>query len=73
MIAGERADQSVRELTAQHGLEPLTRPRARLAPARDAGTVVEQAGDGFAVGGRRCVHGTVVIGAALGRCDPWRE
>jgi hypothetical protein len=73
VIAGERADQAVRELSPDHGFEPLERAGARISQARDSSTVVEEADDGSSVGRRRFVHGTLVIGAARSGCDPWRE
>lgn len=73
MIAGERADEPVRELSTEHHLEALTGARARVGEAPNAGTVIQQAADGLAVGGRRGVHGTLVIGPPSGRGNPWRE
>jgi hypothetical protein len=74
VVTGERADEPVRELAAEGGVEPLTCARAGLGHAGDAGTVLEQAGDGSSFGGRRCgIHGTLVIGRYSPGCDPWRE
>ena len=73
MIAGERADQAVRELSPDHRFEPLERAGARIGQARYPSTVVEEADDGSTVGRRRFIHGTLVIGAAPSGCDPWRE
>jgi hypothetical protein len=41
VIAGERADEPVRELAAESGLEPVTCPRAALGDAGDPDTVLE--------------------------------
>jgi hypothetical protein len=74
VIAGERADEPVRELAAEGRLEPLTRARAGLGHAGDAGTVLEQTGDGSSFGGWRCgIHDTLVIGRRSPGSDPWRE
>jgi hypothetical protein len=73
VIAGERADEPVRELSAEHDLEALARLRPRLGETSYTGTVIQQAADGLAVGGRRGVHGSVVIGPPSGRENPWRE
>jgi hypothetical protein len=73
VIPRERADEPVRELPAQDRLEALTPARASLGQSGNAATVVEEAADGLAVGGRRCVHGPLVIGPVPGRADPWRE
>jgi hypothetical protein len=73
VIAGERAEKPVREFTAEGGLEAIASAGARLGQTGDAGAVVEQAADGLAVGGRRCVHGPLVIGGRPRRTDPWRE
>lgn len=73
MIAGERADKPVRELATEHHLEALTGARARVGEAPRAGTVIQQAADGLAVGGRRGVHGTLFIGLPSARENPWRE
>lgn len=73
MIAGERADEPVRELAAEHHLEAFPRLRPRLGETSYAGIVIEQAADGLAVGGRRGVHGPFVIGPWSGRENPWRE
>jgi hypothetical protein len=73
VIPGERADEPVRELPAQLGLEALTAARWSLDETCHAGAMVEQAADGFAVGWRRYVHGTLVIGGPAGGTHPWRE
>ena len=73
MIAGERADQAVREFSPDHCFEPLERARPGIGEERDSSTVVEEAADGSPVGKRRFVHGPLVIDGAAARCDPWRE
>jgi hypothetical protein len=73
VIAGERADQAVRELPTDRGLEAIAGARPSVGETPYAGTVIEQAADGLAVGGRRGVHGTLVIGPRARRRDPWRE
>jgi len=73
VIAGERAEEPVRELAAQDRLEPLAPSRPRVGAPREACAVVEQAADGFPVGRRRCGHDTVDIDLARSGCDPWRE
>ena len=73
MIAGERADQAVRELSPDYRFEPLERAGARVGQARDSSAVVEEADNGSSIGRRRFVHGTLVIGAARSAYDPWRE
>jgi hypothetical protein len=73
VIAGQRADQSVRELSPDYGFKPLERTRAGIGQARDSSTVVEEAANSSSVGRRRLIHGTLVIGGAASRCDPWRE
>jgi hypothetical protein len=56
VIAGERADESARELPAELGLEPLARLGLRLGESARVSTVVEDTADGFPVLGRRDVH-----------------
>jgi hypothetical protein len=73
VIAGERAHQPVRELPADGGLESLARSGPGLGQTWEAGTLVEQAGDGSAVDVRRFVHGPLVIGVPGLRWHPWRE
>jgi len=62
VIPGERTDESVCELPAQDVLEAIAPARRRLGETCHPDAMVEQAADGFAVGLRRYVHGTVVIG-----------
>jgi hypothetical protein len=62
VIPGERTDESVRELPADRILETVTPARRSLGETCHPDAMVEQAADGFAVGLRRYVHGTVVIG-----------
>ncbi len=75
MIAGKRADQAVRELSPDDGLEPIASARASVGEAgqRQAGAVVEEAADGPPVGLRRYGHGPLLIDGADMPCDPWRE
>jgi hypothetical protein len=73
VIAGERTDEPVCELSADRGLEPVFRARAPLRQPWEARTVVEEAADGSSVDGRRLVHGPLLIGARHRRSDPWRE
>jgi hypothetical protein len=73
VIPGERADEPVRELPAHHGLEALAAARWSLDQTCHAGAMVEQAADGFAVGWRLYVHGTLVIGGLARPTHPWRE
>jgi hypothetical protein len=62
VIPGERADEAACELTTEDGFQTVASPRWSLGEAGDTGTVVEEAADGPAVGGRRSVHGPLVIG-----------
>jgi len=59
--------------TSHDGLEALERTRGRVGEHREAGTLVEQAADGSAVGRRRFIHGPLVIGVRATPVDPWRE
>jgi hypothetical protein len=62
VIPGERTDEPVRELPAHDVLETVTTARRSLGETCHADALVEQAVDGLAVGWRRYVHGTLVIG-----------
>jgi hypothetical protein len=62
VIPGERADEAVRELSPEYGFEALTAARRSLDETCHTDAVLEQAADGFAIGLRRDVHGTFVIG-----------
>lgn len=73
MISGERADEPVRELSVEDGLQALSWARGRFDLFGDAGAVIEQAVGGLAIRGRRCVHGSLVIGDRRGGSHPWRE
>jgi hypothetical protein len=74
VVAGQRPDEPLRELAADLRLESLAGTRARLLESGGSDTMVEEAGGGFAVDGRRCgVHGSFVIGGAIMRSDPWPE
>lgn len=73
MITRERTDEPVRELSTQHDLETVAAARPSLSEACRADAMVEQAVDGLAVGWRRNVHGTLVIGGPDGPTHPWRE
>jgi hypothetical protein len=73
VIAGQRADEPVRKLSPEDGLEPIPRTRARLREPGQSGTVIEEAADGSSVGTRRLVHGPFFIDASHPRSDPWRE
>jgi hypothetical protein len=71
VIAGERADQAVREFTPEDGLETIASAGPRGGQSGDSSTVVEEAADGLVV--RRYVHGPLVIGRVAENVDPWRE
>jgi hypothetical protein len=71
VIAGERADQAVRELTPEDGLEAISSAGPRVGQSGDSSTVVEETADGLVV--RRYVHGPLVIGRLVEHVDPWRE
>ena len=75
MVAGERADQTLRELAPDDVLELVAAAGGRLGHALHAGAVHEEAVDGSAFGGRRCgFHGTSVIGAPAASLIPgWSE
>ena len=74
MIPGERADEPMRELSTDHSLEPVSRPRGRVNLVWQSKTVVEKTAHASSVGdGRRLGHGPLVIDARLACGDPWRE
>ncbi len=73
MIAGQGADQPLRELPTDRCFQAVAAARTALGQARQSGAVVEQAADGSSVAWRRGVHGSLDIGPRRGSYDPWRE
>jgi hypothetical protein len=73
MIAGQRADEPVRELSPENGLEPVSAARAALRQPGETDAVIEEAADGSSVDTRRLIHGSLCIGASRRRRNPWRE
>jgi hypothetical protein len=74
VIPGERADEPMRELAADHSLEAVFRPRGRVNLVWQSKTVIEKTAHASSVSdGRRLGHGPLVIDVPLTCGDPWRE